>query len=193
MKINTKNTEVLYLSTNPRQWRSHPKNLGGRKILGGPECLISGEEHYFVRKNASQSTKLLYFPKIWGRGSFGPPPGYVYDPRHCMLQVSGNTLQQVEKFRHLGVLFASDERWREVINTRIVKANAVLRELHRAVVTKRELSNTTKLSVFRSVFVPILTNGHESRVMTERILTQVQATEMGFLRRVHGVTRAYRG
>jgi len=48
------------------------------------------------------------------------------------------------------------------------------------VVTKRELSNTAKLSVFKSVFLPTLTYGHESWVMTERILSQVQAAEMGF-------------
>jgi len=66
-----------------------------------------------------------------------------------MLQVSGNTLQQVEKFKHPGVVFASDGRWSEEIDTRIGKANAVLRELYRCVVTKRELSNTPRLSVFK--------------------------------------------
>jgi len=84
------------------------------------------------------------------------------NPRQCMLQVSGNALQQVEKFKHLGVVFASDGRWSEEIDTRIGEANAVLHELYRSVVTKRELSNTTKLSVFKSVFVPILTYGHQS-------------------------------
>jgi len=34
-----------------------------------------------------------------------------------------------------------------------------------SVATKRELSNTAKLSVFKSVFVPILTYGHESWVI----------------------------
>ena len=34
--------------------------------IGGPKCLILGEQHYFVSKNASQSTKWLYFLKIWG-------------------------------------------------------------------------------------------------------------------------------
>jgi len=60
-----------------------------------------------------------------------------------------------------------------------------------ALLTKREPSNTAKLSVFTSVFVPILTYGygHESWVMAQRILTQVQAPKMGFLRRVHGVTK----
>jgi len=52
-------------------------------------------------------------------------------------------------------IFASGGRWNEEIDTRIGNANAVLRELYRSVITKRELSNTTKLSVFKSVFVPI--------------------------------------
>jgi len=56
------------------------------------------------------------------------------------------------------------------------------------VVTKQELSITAKLSVFKSVFVLILTYAHKSWVMTERILSQVPATKLGFLRRVHGVT-----
>ena len=79
------------------------------------------------------------------------------------------------------------------IHTRIGKANVVLRELYCSVRTKRELSNTAKLSVFKSIFVPILTYGHESWVMTERILTQVQAPKLGVLRRVHGVTNGRSG
>ena len=57
--------------------------------------------------------------------------------------------------------------------------------------TKQEPSSTVKLSVFTSVFVPIHTYGygHESWIMIERILTQVQAPKMGFLRRVRGVTK----
>jgi len=42
---------------------------------------------------------------------------------------------------------------------------------------------------FQSVFVLILTYGHESWEKTERILSQVQAADMGFLRRVHGATQ----
>ena len=41
---------------------------------------------------------------------------------------------------------------------------------------------------FKSVFVPILTYGYESGIMTERALCQVQEAQMGFLWRVHGVT-----
>jgi len=47
---------------------------------------------------------------------------------------------------------------------------------------------TTKLSVFKSVFAPILTYGHEDWAMTERILCLVQAAEVGFCLRVRDVT-----
>jgi len=59
-------------------------------------------------------------------------------------------------------LFTSDERWSKEIDTWIGKANAVLCELYHSVVTKEELLNTTKLSVFKAVFVLILSFGHES-------------------------------
>jgi len=60
----------------------------------------------------------------------------------------------------------SDRRLSKRIDTRIGKINADLDEFYRSVVTKRELSNITKLSVFKLVFVLILTSGHESWVMT---------------------------
>jgi len=50
------------------------------------------------------------------------------------------------------------------------------------------LSITPKVSFFKSVFVPILAYVHEFWVMTERVLSQVQATEMGILWRVQVVT-----
>jgi len=43
------------------------------------------------------------------------------------------------------------------------------------------------LSVFKSVFVLILTYSHEYRIMAERILPLAQAAEMGLFRRVHAV------
>ena len=43
-----------------------------------------------------------------------------------------------------------------------------------------------KLSIYRSIYVPTLTYGHELWVMTERIRSQIQAAEMSFLCRVAG-------
>ena len=70
----------------------------------------------------------------------------------------------------------------------IGKASAVMRALHYSVVMKQELLKKAKLSIFKAVFVPILTYGHESWVMTERMGSQVQASELRFLRRIEGVT-----
>jgi len=83
-------------------------------------------------------------------------------PRQCILQVNRNTLQQVKTFKYLWVVFTSDGSRNKEIDTRIGKVNAVLREIYWSVLMKRELSKTAKLSVFKSVFVPILTCGHES-------------------------------
>jgi len=45
-------------------------------------------------------------------------------------------LQKVEMFKYIGVVFASGRRQINEIDTRIGKANAVLRELYRSVVKK---------------------------------------------------------
>ena len=102
--------------------------------------------------------------------------------------VNGATLKQVETFKYLGVAFTSDGRQDEELDILIGKASAVMRALHYPVAMKRELSKKAKLSIFKAVFVPILTYGHESWVMTERMRSQVQASEMRFLRKIEGVT-----
>ena len=71
----------------------------------------------------------------------------------------------------------------EELDTRIGKASAIMRALHYSVVMKRELSKKTKLSIFKTVFAPILTFGYESWVMIKRVRSHLQAPEMRFLRR----------
>ena len=109
------------------------------------------------------------------------------NPDQCVLQVNGATLKQVEKFKYLGIAFTSDGRQDEELDTRIGKASAVMRALHYSVVMKRELSKKANLSVFKAVFVPILTYGHESSAMTERMRSQVHSSEMRFLQIIKGV------
>ena len=107
-----------------------------------------------------------------------------------MYAVSSNTLWQVEEFKYfLEVVFTSDGRRIKVVDTRIGKENAILRELYRSVASKRKfsLSKNVKLSVFKSTFVPILTHDHESSVMIERMPSEVQAAEIGCLQRVYHV------
>ncbi|TWW55954.1 hypothetical protein D4764_09G0010040 [Takifugu flavidus] len=104
----------------------------------------------------------------------------------CLLQVTEEILPQVEEFKYFGVLFTSEGRMEQEINRRIGAASAVMRTL--SVVVKRELSQKAKLSIYRSIFVPTLTYGHELWVMTERTRSRVQAAEMSFLHRVAGLS-----
>ena len=104
----------------------------------------------------------------------------------CPLQVGEEVLPQVEEFKYLGVLFTSDGTMEREIDRRIGAASAVMRTLHSSVVVKKELSRKAKLSIYRSIFVPTLTYGHELWVVTERTRSRVQAAEMSFLRRVAG-------
>ncbi|KAL0194436.1 hypothetical protein M9458_012732, partial [Cirrhinus mrigala] len=96
----------------------------------------------------------------------------------CPLQVGGESLPQVEEF--------NEGRMEREIDRRIGAASAVMRSLYQSVVVKKELSCKAKLSIYRSIYVPTLTYGHELWVMTERIRSRIQAAEMSFLRRVAG-------
>ena len=109
-------------------------------------------------------------------------------PARCVFQTNEVTFQQTEKFKYLGVTFSRDCKQDNELDTHIEKVSLVMRQLYRSVVLKQELCTNAKLSVFRSVFVPILTYGHEYCIMTERVRSRVQAAEMGFFRKVRGLS-----
>ena len=104
-------------------------------------------------------------------------------PVQCSFQTNGVRFQQTEKFKYLGDTCSSDSRQDDKLDTRIGKASALIRQLYRSVVLKRELCTKAKFSVFRSVFVPILTY-----VMTERVKSRVQSAEINFLQKVRGLS-----
>ena len=58
----------------------------------------------------------------------------------------------------------------------------------RPVVVKKELSQKAKLSIYWSIYVPTLTYGHELCVVTERTRSRTKVAEMGFLRRMSGLS-----
>ncbi|CAM1332352.1 Uncharacterised protein r2_g4147 [Pycnogonum litorale] len=109
-------------------------------------------------------------------------------PGQCTLHVSGVPLKRVEKSKYLGVVFTSDGKQDIELDTRIAAAGVVMRQLQRSVLLSRELGVKAKLAVFKSVFVPILTYGHEPWVMTERTRSRIEAAEMAFLRRISELT-----
>ena len=75
-------------------------------------------------------------------------------------------------------------RMEREIDRRISAEATVMQSMYQSVVVKRELSRKVRLSIYLSSYVPILTYGHELRVMTERIRSRMQVAEVSFLRRV---------
>ena len=59
--------------------------------------------------------------------------------------------------------------------------SAVMRTLRQSVVVKRELRQKTKLSIYRSIYIPTPTYGHELRGVTKRMRSQIQATKLSLL------------
>ncbi len=109
------------------------------------------------------------------------------------LQVGGKFLPQVEEFKYLGVLFTSEGRMECEIDRQIGAVAAAMRMMYRSVVVKKKLSLKAKLSIYRSIYIPTLTYGHELWVMTEWIKCRIQAAEMSFPRRVAGRSLRERG
>jgi len=119
-------------------------------------------------------------------------PRYFAPPQSPGAAMMSSALQ-LEKLKYFDVAFTGDGNRKKEIDTQIGKANADLREFYRSVVTKQELSNVAicKVFSFKSVLVPIIIYGLKSWIMTERILSQIKAAEMRFLRRVRGVTSRF--
>ena len=77
------------------------------------------------------------------------------------MQVSFISLNEVEKFKYLGVAFTSDGRQDEELDVWSGKASAVMQTLHHSVVLKRELSRKQKfrcLSQYSSSSSPMVMN-----------------------------------
>ena len=79
-----------------------------------------------------------------------------------------STTKTVTETQILRVSFTSDDRQNSELDIRIGKAGAVMRQLHRYVTLNRELCTRAKLSNFRSIYVPVLTYGHERWIMNEK-------------------------
>ena len=91
----------------------------------------------------------------------------------CPLQVGIESLTQVKEFKYLRVLFSTEGTMEREMGRRIGATGAVLLLLYRTVVTKTEVSQKAKLSVYRAIFVPTLTDGHKGWFMTKSTRSRI--------------------
>src|SRR3978361_662388 len=105
------------------------------------------------------------------------------------VEMDGMTLQQVKDFKYLGIHIQENGRQEAEVNERVTTAVKTYHALGNKFLRKREISRGTKMSVYRTIYCPILTYGCESWVMTNTMKSKIQAAEMKYLRRVKGITR----
>jgi len=117
------------------------------------------------------------------------PRCYV-SPKPKSMYASSNTLQELEKFKYTVMVFARDGSQNNGIDVRIGRAKAVLQYCSNfiALWSQSGAFKYPEVSVFKSVFAPVLTCGHESWIITQIGQSHVQAAEMGILWRVLGMT-----
>ena len=78
------------------------------------------------------------------------------------------------------------------MNERIGKAMRTYHAMNTSIIGKKEISKETKMKIHKTVFRPTLTYGCESRIVTNKLRSKIQAAEMKYPRRVQGVTRSDR-
>lgn len=105
------------------------------------------------------------------------------------LQLDGKPIEQVENFQYLGITINREGHQEPEINKRIQKATQLYHSLKHTFIGKKEISINTKMSIYKSVYIPVLTYGSETWVLTKRLKSRLQAMEMIYLRRVLGVSR----
>jgi hypothetical protein len=98
-------------------------------------------------------------------------------------------LEQVGKFKYLGATIDQKGGIKEELVTRRAAAGRLFQAINRGFLSKKEISRKTKMAVYRSTYVPVLTYGCESWAMTTTHKSQLQASEMRYLRKVVQVTR----
>jgi len=108
----------------------------------------------------------------WGTSSFS-----VFIASEWSITETGGEVQV-----YLGIVFTSDGRQDEELDTSMGKASAVMRALQYSVVMKRELLKKAKLSVFKTVFVPnprlwswVLDNDRKNTIASASVRNEIFA------------------
>ena len=105
------------------------------------------------------------------------------------IQMNGETLEVVEEFTYLGTVFTKNGKITREVQQRIKKATNVYYSINHTIISKKEITEKTKLQIYNSVYKPTLTYGSESWPINTKIEKQVTAAEMKFLRRITNKTR----
>lgn len=105
------------------------------------------------------------------------------------IRIENEKIQQVEQIKYLGVTIERNGNQDIDVSERIRKTVNIYHAMRQTFIRKKEISQKTKMTVFRTIYRPILTYGSETWVLTKKNKSRLQAIEMKYLRGVKGITR----
>lgn len=103
--------------------------------------------------------------------------------------LNNRIIEQTNSFKYLGVAIQKDGKNETEINERVNNAMKLYYAFNRTFIWKQEISQKTKLTVYKSIVKPILSFGCESWTLTKQQESKIQAVEMKYLRGIKGVTK----
>ena len=74
----------------------------------------------------------------------------------CEVKIGEEVIDQVEEMKYLGVMISSDGRMEKEVEARIGSATRVIGGMNEAVLKRKELSRSTKLTVVNATMMPAL-------------------------------------
>lgn len=104
------------------------------------------------------------------------------------IKMNETPLEQVGSIKYLGTIIDKTGRYEEEINSRITSATKLYHSIRNGFINKKEISTKTKLTIYKTIYLPTLTYGSETWVLTEKLKRKIQVMEMKYLRRVANVT-----
>ena len=104
------------------------------------------------------------------------------------LTLNGTPLEAVDKISYLGMTISAKRHNDDAISDRLEKARTMRNVLYNTILVKKEVSLATKLTCYRSLFVPTLTYGHEAWTLTKERGDRLKSLEMKFVRPACGFT-----
>ncbi|PSN37327.1 hypothetical protein C0J52_20873 [Blattella germanica] len=113
----------------------------------------------------------------------------MVNTKKCKIECNGKILEQVKSYEYLGTIIQQNGKVREEILNRTRKASSIYYQLSGPIFGKKEISQKTKLQVYKSVIEPVLLYGGESWSVGGRDIRSVGTVEMKFYRRIMGKTR----
>jgi hypothetical protein len=109
-------------------------------------------------------------------------------PVQCNLVIDNDTIEQVTRFKYLGVEVSSCSDLYEEVKSQANKASAVAGCLKATVWRNKDMLKESKVKIYKTCIRPILTYGIESRADTVRTKSLLRTTEMKTLRPIAGTT-----